>query len=167
MRNTEVTIRYYTSRTYEHGAIPWYVRHLHSVHFGDTTSLIRSWRGKAGFSSRLPLPGYASRPRRYGTGSVRFRCLQAPLSGSIQDTDTDASTTDEIERTVDFFPLVLCHTYGLHNGLGWQSIVHTQWVPPPPPHSIVNLNVPPPMSLNHGFIYSQITAEIRICVHFV
>ena len=28
---------------------------------------------------------------------------------------------------------------------GGQNIVHTQWVPPPPPNSIVNLNVPPPM----------------------
>ena len=39
-------------------------------------------------------------------------------------------------------------TFGLHNGLGEQSIVHTQWVAPRPlpPNSIVNLNVPPPMS---------------------
>ena len=35
-------------------------------------------------------------------------------------------------------------TFGLPNGLGGQSIVHTQWVPPP--NSIVNLNVPPPMN---------------------
>ena len=37
-------------------------------------------------------------------------------------------------------------TFGLHNGLGGQSIVHTQWVPPPPQHHCQHhLNVLPPM----------------------
>ena len=50
---------------------------------------------------------------------------------------------------------------------GGQSIVHTQCVPPPlPPNSIVNLNVPSPMSqyfanLEHGDLVTSIAAIFK------
>ena len=52
-------------------------------------------------------------------------------------------------------------TLGLHNGLGGQSIIHTQWVPPPPPNSMVYLNVPPPMVKS---IHTCVMPIVRVCM---